>query len=99
MIHLENEDLKTLIKEGIHIVDFHAEWCGPCKMIGPILDEFGDRISIIKVDVDTHQELTMEYGIMSIPTLLYIKNGNIVKQTLGFQSKEMIEKNIEELKK
>ncbi len=99
MIHLENEDLNQMISKGNYLVDFYAEWCGPCKMIAPVLEELKDKIKIIKVDVDIHPDLAMNYGIMSVPTLLYIKDGNVVMQTSGFQSKEMIEKNIEELNK
>lgn len=97
MIHLENEDFNQLISKGNYLVDFYTEWCGPCKMIAPILEELQNKIKIIKVDVDAHPELAMNYGIMSVPTLLYIKDGQVIKQTSGFQSKEMIEKNIKEL--
>lgn len=99
MIHLENENLNQMISKGNYLIDFYTEWCGPCKMIAPVLEELKDKIKIIKVDVDIHPELAMDYGIMSVPTLLYIKNGNVAMQTSGFQSKEMIEKNIEELNK
>lgn len=98
MIHLQNEDFNSLTGSGECIVDFYAEWCGPCKMIAPILEELKDEIKIIKVDVDMHQPLAMQYGVMSVPTLLFMKDGKILKQTLGFQSKEMIESNIKFLK-
>lgn len=99
MIHLKEENFKDLISNGSHLVDFYAEWCGPCKMLGPILEEIDNKTNIIKIDVDMHPEIAMEYSIMSVPTLLYIKDGKILKQTTGFQSKEMLEENIEELLK
>ncbi len=99
MLHLKGENFKNLIREGSYLIDFYAEWCGPCKMLSPILEELDSKTSIIKIDVDMHPDLAMEYGIMSVPTLLYIKNGKTLKQTTGFQSKEMLEENIEELLK
>ncbi len=98
MKKLENEDLKDLIKEGVHIVDFYAEWCGPCKMLMPILEDISNNVSIIKVDVDAHGDIAQEYGIMNVPTLLFVKDGKVKSKSSGFQSKEMILKNIEDLK-
>lgn len=88
MRYLENEDFNELIKEGTHLVDFYAEWCGPCKMLGPILEEITDKIDIIKVNVDEHENLSYEYKVMSIPTLIFFKDGKKVKEVVGFQSKE-----------
>jgi thioredoxin 1 len=99
MLHLNSENFKEIINKGGHLVDFYAEWCGPCKMLAPVLEEIDNKVSIIKVDVDMHPDLAMEYGIMSVPTIVYIKDGKILKQTTGFQSKEMLEQNIEELLK
>tara|TARA_B100000405_G_scaffold273118_1_gene213399 strand:- start:64 stop:384 length:321 start_codon:yes stop_codon:yes gene_type:complete len=77
------------------LVDFWAEWCGPCKMIGPILEELaiemGEKIKIVKVDVDNNSQTAMKYSIRSIPTLIIIKNGSVVAQNIGAASKAQLE--------
>ena len=101
LIHLGNEDFNELIKDDIVIVDFYANWCGPCRMLAPVLEELANErgsVKIVKVDVDEHNDLARKYGIMSIPTLMYLKNGNIEKTTLGFISKEQIMENVNNLK-
>ena len=78
------------------VVDFWAEWCGPCKMIAPILeqiaDEYGDRLTVAKVDVEASQTTAMKYGIRSIPTLILFKNGVVEAQHVGMLSKEQLNK-------
>ena len=88
--YLENENLNELVSNGVHVVDFYADWCGPCKMMGTILEQL-ENVSIIKINMDKHQELAKEYGIMSIPTLIFFKDGKEVKKEIGFKSKEEIE--------
>tara|TARA_B100001029_G_C15053525_1_gene452590 strand:+ start:440 stop:760 length:321 start_codon:yes stop_codon:yes gene_type:complete len=77
------------------LVDFWAEWCGPCKMIGPILEELAlemdGKIEIVKVDVDNNRQTAMKYAIRSIPTLIIIKNGDVAAQHIGAASKAQLE--------
>lgn len=95
--HLEKgEDLESIIKTGTYLVDFYADWCGPCKMLAPLLEEI-DFISVVKVNVDLHQELAQKYGIMSIPTLMFFKDGVEKKKEIGFRSVEDIKKITQEL--
>ena len=77
------------------LVDFWAEWCGPCKMIGPILEELeveiAEKIKIVKVDVDSNNQTAMNYAIRSIPTLIIIKDKSVVAQHIGAASKAQLE--------
>ncbi|MBR1844114.1 MAG: thioredoxin [Lachnospiraceae bacterium] len=75
------------------LVDFYADWCGPCQMVGPILEELAkerEDIKIGKINVDEEGELALKYKVSSIPYLAYFKNGEIVNQMVGFQGKEKI---------
>lgn len=90
LIHYE-KDFNTLIQETA-VVDFYATWCGPCKMFGPIFEETANEnnINFIKLDVDKHPEVAREYGVMSIPTIILIKEGKESKRHTGFMSKEQL---------
>ena len=70
MKYLETNNLNELIKDGNHLVDFYAEWCGPCKMLMPVLESISDKIDIIKVDIDKFENLALEYRIMSVPAII-----------------------------
>lgn len=74
------------------LVDFWAEWCGPCKMLGPILDELADeydgRVRVGKVNIDEHQQLAAQFGVRSIPTLLLFQQGQVADQIVGLRSKK-----------
>ena len=94
IIHLKDEKFKDLIKEKV-LVDFYANWCGPCKMIASELERVDSTIKTIKVDVDTFEEIAKEYGVMSTPTLILFENGKEVKRTIGFIDKEKIERFID----
>lgn len=100
--HFTDDNFQTEVldhKGKAVLVDFFAEWCGPCKMLSPILDtiaeEMGDKIKIGKLDVDDNPETAGKYGITSIPTLLVIKDGQVVEKIMGFQSQEALEEKLE----
>lgn len=90
------DDFNNLISEGITVVDFYAEWCGPCKMMGPVLESL-ESTNVIKVNVDENEELSATYGIMSIPTLIFFKDGEKKEEVVGFHSKEQIEEILNKL--
>lgn len=79
---------------GLTLVDFWATWCGPCKMIAPVLEELdsemSEHVQIVKVDIDECQELAAQFGIMSVPSLLVLKNGVVVDKAVGYQPKESL---------
>jgi thioredoxin 1 len=83
------------------LVDFWAEWCGPCKMIAPILDELSDeyagKITIGKVNIDDQQTLATEYGVRAIPTLLLFQNGEVAEQIVGLRSKRDLKASFDKL--
>ena len=82
------------IAEGVVLVDLWAPWCGPCKMIAPVLEELdaelGEKLKIVKVNVDDNQQTAGNYGVMSIPTLIVFKDGEQVDKTVGFQPKDQL---------
>ncbi|MBF0776377.1 thioredoxin [Streptococcus azizii] len=89
-------------KDGLVLIDFWATWCGPCRMQAPILEQLAqemheDELKILKMDVDENPNTAREFGIMSIPTLLFKKDGEVVKQVAGVHSKEQLKAIVAEL--
>ena len=96
-VNEENFEREVLQSDKTVLVDFYADWCGPCKMMGPVIDELGNEnesIKVGKVNVDDNQELAVKYGIMTIPTIMIFKNGEVAKKFVGFTSKQEILKEI-----
>ena len=91
-IELTPANFEEVTKEGVSMVDFWAPWCGPCRMIAPVIEElaadFQGKANICKVNTDEEQDLAVKYGIRSIPTILFMKNGEVVDQMVGASSKQ-----------
>ena len=84
--YLEN-DFDNEIKEKRVLVDFYADWCGPCRMMGNVLEQL-DNIDVLKVNVDKYSDLAQKYGVMSIPTLMLFENGKMLKSNIGLMNEE-----------
>lgn len=95
IVNATDQNFNEKVSDGLVLVDFWAAWCGPCKMIAPVLEELdaemSDQVKIVKLDVDENQETAQKYGVMSIPTLILFKDGEKVDQTMGFQPKDALE--------
>jgi|YNPMSStandDraft_2_1061718.scaffolds.fasta_scaffold25174_2 thioredoxin 1 len=98
--HLTANNFNQSIKNGISVVDFWAEWCMPCKLMMPIMNDLANynHIKVFKVNVDEQQSLASKFSIKSIPSILIFKNGNEVKRIIGVKTKDFILKEIEKLK-
>lgn len=100
VLTVENFETEVLKSDIPVLVDFWATWCGPCRMIAPVIEEIANdyegKIKVGKINVDEQGELAVKYGISSIPTLLLFKGGEVVKKTLGYMPKDAVEKFINE---
>jgi thioredoxin 1 len=93
---ITNENFETEVTQATQpvVVDFWAEWCQPCKMLTPVLDKvaekFQGQLKVVKCNVDENQELAMKYGVMSIPNLIFFKDGQVINQALGYMSEPQL---------
>ncbi|HDI7288339.1 TPA: thioredoxin [Staphylococcus aureus] len=92
IVKVTDADFDSKVESGVQLVDFWATWCGPCKMIAPVLEElaadYEGKADILKLDVDENPSTAAKYEVMSIPTLIVFKNGQPVDKVVGFQPKE-----------
>lgn len=89
---VEEKDFENEIKSGVSLVDFYATWCGPCRIMGNIIEdiaqELGEKVNVFKVDVDNAEKISREFGIMSIPTLIIFKEGQMQEKHVGIWQQE-----------
>lgn len=101
VIKVNSNSFNQVLKNKTVLVDFFANWCGPCKMLAPIIEELSNEINDVtfaKIDIDESNEIASSYGIMSIPTLILFKNGKMVNKIVGFISKNELKKFIDDNK-
>ncbi len=96
--HVNEKEFREEVKGELVLVDFFADWCMPCKMLGPILEKMANDYNIIKVNIDENQSLAQELGIMSIPTLMIYSKGNVMDTKMGLMPEEEIKSWLEKNK-
>ncbi|MFK5938003.1 MAG: thioredoxin [Sulfurimonas sp.] len=98
-IELTGANFEATLAEGVSLVDFWAPWCGPCRMIAPVVEELADdydgKAKICKVNTDEEQDIAVKFGIRSIPTIMFFKDGVMVDQVVGAQSKQALASTID----
>lgn len=99
-VKVTDSSLAIEVQEGFTLVDFWAPWCGPCKMLGPVLEEleeeFAPKIKIAKLNIDENNEIASQLGIMSIPTMVLYKDGQPIEKIVGYQPKEVLQEYLTE---
>ena len=96
LLHIDDKSFHTEVEgsKGIVVVDFFAIWCGPCRMLGPVLEdvqeELGEKVKIVKLDVDEGEKTARKFGIMSVPSLVIFKDGQEVDRLVGFRPKDQL---------
>jgi len=100
-VELTSSNFNEIVKEGVTLVDFWAPWCGPCRMIAPVIEELAEdydgKAKICKVNTDEEQDIAVKFGIRSIPTIMFFKDGEMVDQIVGAQSKQALAEKIDAL--
>jgi thioredoxin 1 len=100
-IELTSDNFDATVNDGVALVDFWAPWCGPCRMIAPVIEELAEeydgKAKICKVNTDEEQDIAVKFGIRSIPTLIFLKDGQVVDQIVGAQSKQVLAEKLDSL--
>lgn len=94
VMHLTKDNFDSVMSSGLVLVDFWAEWCGPCRMQAPILDqleeEIGSKVKVCKLNVDDHPDIARRFGVFSIPTIIAFRDGEQINKAVGVQSREQL---------